>query len=136
MQFIKARKTMRFRYRGVSYNHCPFQETFPGRIEVLRYRGVYYIRETKFLNLKRTTAATPIQDNSIRLAMRYENEAEQNQRMGVLHRLYCTGWRNGSLQYLSLPQHWLFSIFLNYRRGHCEGAEWRRQHLEIQCQDK
>lgn len=91
---------MRFRYRGVSYNHYPFQETFPEKIEILRHRGVYYIQEIRSLNLERTNAATPIQDNSqdssIRLGMSYENEAEQNQRMGC-YTSYCTGWRNASL---------------------------------------
>ncbi|MEN9518082.1 MAG: hypothetical protein RLZZ381_670 [Cyanobacteriota bacterium] len=48
------------------------------------------------------------------------------QRMGFLYRLYCMGWRNGSLKHLSPFQHSLLSIFLYYRRGYGEGSQWRQ----------
>lgn len=50
------------------------------------------------------------------------------QRMGFLYKLYCTGWRNGSLKCLPPLQHGLLSIFLYYRRGYSEGSKWRQQH--------
>ncbi|MDV2997335.1 MAG: hypothetical protein N4J56_007040 [Chroococcidiopsis sp. SAG 2025] len=50
----------------------------------------------------------------------------QIQRMGILYKFYCMGWRNGSLKYYSPLQHWLLSIFLYYRRGFAEGSEWSK----------
>lgn len=50
------------------------------------------------------------------------------QRMGFLYKLYCIGWKNGSLNYFHPLQHWLFSIFLYYRLGYKQGFEWRQQH--------
>ncbi|BAU12404.1 hypothetical protein LEP3755_29330 [Leptolyngbya sp. NIES-3755] len=54
----------------------------------------------------------------------------QIQRMGSLYRLYCWGWRNGSLSCFPLLQHWLFSIFFYYRQGFAAGSEWRRNQLK------
>ena len=50
----------------------------------------------------------------------------QIQRMGILYKLYCIGWRNASLKDLSPFQHLLFSIFLYYRRGFAEGSKWSK----------
>ncbi|KAM3108765.1 MULTISPECIES: hypothetical protein [unclassified Phormidesmis] len=45
-----------------------------------------------------------------------------NERMGFLYKLYCLGWRNGSLNCLPTLQHRLFGIFLYYRQGFAEGT--------------
>jgi hypothetical protein len=52
------------------------------------------------------------------------------QRMGFLYKLYCVGWRHGSLSYFSPTQHWLLSLFLYYRRGYVAGTEWRQQQYQ------
>lgn len=54
----------------------------------------------------------------------------QTQKMGFLYKLYCLGWRNGSLKCFSPLQHGLLSIFLYYRRGFAERAKWRRNQME------
>jgi hypothetical protein len=54
----------------------------------------------------------------------------QNQKMGYLYKLYCLGWRNGSLRYFSLLQHGLLIIFLYYRQGFAEGLKWRQKQIE------
>jgi hypothetical protein len=52
------------------------------------------------------------------------------QRMGVLYKLYCLGWRSGSLSDMSPAHHRLLSIFLYYRKGYLAGAEWRQQQYQ------
>jgi hypothetical protein len=52
------------------------------------------------------------------------------QRMGFFYRLYCMGWRNGSLKHLSPFQHRLLSIFFYYRRGYTEGFQWKHDCLK------
>lgn len=54
----------------------------------------------------------------------------QTQKMGSLYKLYCWGWKNGALKCFPSFQHWLLSVFLYYRRGFAEGAEWRRSQIE------
>jgi hypothetical protein len=51
------------------------------------------------------------------------------QRMGFLYKLYCIGWRNGSLNCLPTFQHWLLSIFFYYRKGYTEASQWRQGYL-------
>jgi len=53
----------------------------------------------------------------------------QTQKIGFLYKLYCLGWRNGSLNCFSPLQHWLLSLFLLYRRGFVEGIEWRQNYV-------
>ena len=54
----------------------------------------------------------------------------QSQQMGCLYRLYCLGWRNGSMKCFNRLQHWCFWIFLYYRQGFAEGAEWKQNQSE------
>ncbi|KAM3108892.1 hypothetical protein [Phormidesmis sp. 146-33] len=56
-----------------------------------------------------------------------------NERMGFLYKLYCLGWRNGSLNCLPTLQHRLFSIFLYYRQGFAEGTGWRQNQRQEGC---
>jgi hypothetical protein len=54
------------------------------------------------------------------------------QQMGNSYKLYCIGWKNGSLGCLTPLQHRLLSIFLYYRKGYTEATKWRQEHrLEI-----
>jgi hypothetical protein len=39
-------------------------------------------------------------------------------------RLYCLGWKYCLHQHLPLLQHCFLSVFLYYRRGFTDGAEW------------
>jgi hypothetical protein len=54
----------------------------------------------------------------------------QTQKMGSLYKLYCWGWKNGSLKCFSLSQHWLLSLFFYYRQGFAEGLKWRQSQVE------
>lgn len=56
--------------------------------------------------------------------------AGQTRKAGFLYKIYCMGWRQGTLQHLSLLQHLLLSMFLTYRRGYAAGIKWREQDLE------
>ena len=94
-------------------------------VQVLRYRGVFYIREQRSPNL-RLTSAEVVHTNSIRLDLSQRSSAMDVQRMGFLYKFYCMGWKNGSLKRFPLLQHWLLSIFLYYRRGYIEGSQWRQ----------
>lgn len=40
------------------------------------------------------------------------------------YQLYRLGWRSSLHAPLPLLQHWLLSIFFDYRRGFGDGAEW------------
>lgn len=87
---------------------------------VLRYRGVFYIREKRSPNLRLTSAT--------QLNLSQRSSAMYVQKMGFLYKLYCIGWKNGSLKCFPLLQHGLLSIFVYYRRGYIAGSHWRQQH--------
>ena len=96
----------------------------------LQYRGLPYESTARFLKTLKS---------GIRAKYRGITDVSQGsysmhtQRMGFLYKLYCIGWRNGSLKCLPPLQHWLLSIFLYYRRGYTEGSEWKQQYrLESQ----
>lgn len=116
---------MKFRYRGVSHQRYLFQQTVPQSMQILCYRGVVYIQEMPLFASGQSSAVVHSRDNGTQPAAGYESYVQQNQRMGQLYRLYCLGWRNGSLGCFSLLQHWLFSAFVNYRRGYSEGIKCR-----------
>lgn len=93
-------------------------------VQVLRYRGVFYIRELtstkkEFGHLPNYTTQSGVSQRSCAMPI---------QQMGFLYKLYCMGWKNGSLKCFPTPQHWLLSIFLYYRKGYVEGSKWRQQH--------
>ena len=94
-------------------------------VQVLRYRGVFYIREQRSPNLKLTSAEV-LHTSSTQLDISQRSSAMDVQRMGFLYKFYCMGWKNGSLKRFPLLQHWLLSIFLYYRRGYIEGSQWRQ----------
>lgn len=51
-----------------------------------------------------------------------------HQRVGHLnYRLYSLGWRSSLHSNLPIVQHWIFSLFLYYRRGFAEGSEWVKE---------
>jgi hypothetical protein len=43
-------------------------------------------------------------------------------------KLYRLGWQNRLHRYLPRLRHHLLSLFLYYRRGFADGAEWIKQH--------
>ncbi len=94
-------------------------------VQVLRYRGVSYIREQRSPNL-RLTSAEVVYTNSTQLHLSQRSFVMDAQRMGFLYKFYCMGWKNGSLKCFSLLQHWLLNIFFYYRRGYIEGSQWRQ----------
>lgn len=121
---------MTLRYRGILYKCCLFQpEAVSQPMRKLRYRGVFYISEMRSPNCRRTGTEGADQVNSSTQSDTSQGScAMHNERIGVLYKLYCMGWRNGSLRCLPVLQHWLLSIFIYYRRGYTEGFEWRQQH--------
>jgi hypothetical protein len=81
-------------------------------VQVLRYRGVFYVREKRLSNLKRANAKVEyLLNDSTELEVCYGNYAIPIEPMGYLYKLYCMGWKNGSLKCFSILQHWLLSIF-------------------------
>ena len=102
------------------------QEDISQSVQVLRYRGVFYIRQ-RSPNL-RLTSAEVVNTNITQLHRSQRSSAMDVQRMGFLYKFYYMGWKNGSLKCFPLLQHWLLSIFLYYRRGYNEGSQWRQQH--------
>lgn len=97
-------------------------------VQMLRYRGVFYLREKRSPNLSLTSAKVEhlLNDSTQKISQR--NCVIPNEPMGYLYKLYCIGWKNGSLQCFSVLQHWLLSIFVYYRRGYNQGLQWRQQH--------
>lgn len=120
---------MKFCYRGVSYKYNPSQQTVTQLVQMLCYRGVFHIREIRSSDSKQISTVEHSQNDGTQSDVGYRSFEQQNQRMGLLYRLYCTGWRNGSLRFLPTLQHWVLNIFLDYRKGYAEGAKWRQQHL-------
>ena len=94
-------------------------------VQVLRYRGVFYIREQRSPNLRLTNAEV-VHTNITQLHLSQRSSAMYVQRMGFLYKFYCMGWKNGSLKCFPVLQHWLLNIFLYYRRGYIEGLQWRQ----------
>lgn len=97
---------------------------------VLRYRGVFYLREMRSTNsrLNNTEVVYPPSDIT-QLEVERRNYFMHIQRMGFLYKLYCLGWKHGSLKCFSLLQHWLLSIFLYYRQGYRQGSQWKQHCL-------
>jgi hypothetical protein len=96
-------------------------------VRVLRYRGVSYIREIHSVQPTPMNEATYSFTNT-KVSKAIDREyAIQTQQVGFLCKLYCIGWRQSSLQRLSLVQHWLLSLFLIYRKGYAAGLEWKNQ---------
>lgn len=126
-------KAMKLRYRGVLYEYYPSQpEAVPQSMRMLCYRGVFYIREMRSSNPRLTsTEVVHSLNDSTQSDVSQRSCAMHIQRMGFLYKLYCMGWRNGSLKYLPSLQHWLLSIFLLYRRGFAEGSKWRQNQMKI-----
>lgn len=91
--------------------------------------SVFHIREIRSSDSKQISTVEHSQNDGTQSDVGYRSFEQQNQRMGLLYRLYCTGWRNGSLRFLPTLQHWVLNIFLDYRKGYAEGAKWRQQHL-------
>ncbi len=97
---------------------------------VLRYRGVFYLREMRSTNLQlnHTEVVHPPSD-IIQIAANRINDPMHTQPMGFVYKLYCMGWKSGSLNCFSSLQHWLLSIFLYYRQGYSEGSQWKQNCL-------
>jgi hypothetical protein len=97
-------------------------------VQVLRYRGVFYIPEQRSPNLKRANAKVEyLLNDSTQLEVSQRNPVILVEPMGYLYKLYCMGWKNGSLKCFPILQHWLLSIFLYYRLGYSQGFEWKQQ---------
>lgn len=100
-------------------------------VQVLRYRGASYLREVRLSNLRLTDLdVVHLPNNCTQSNVSNWRFAMHIQCMGSLYQLYCLGWRNGSLKYLSPLQHWLLSIFLHYRRGFADGSQWRQNQMK------
>lgn len=104
--------------------HYPQPEDDVLSVRVLRYRGVFYIRE--LTSTKKEVGHSP--NCTTQLSVSQRSCAMPIQQMGFLSKLYCIGWKNGSLKCFPTPQHWLLSIFLYYRKGYLEGSKWRQHH--------
>ena len=136
------------RYRGVFYKYAQLslKKEMVGQIErsqhlqpktvsqsaqVLCYRGAFYLREMRSSNLKLTNLeVVHLPNNSTQSDVSNWKSTMHIQRMGSLYKLYCLGWRNGSLKCFPPLQHWLLSIFLYYRRGFTEASEWRQNQMK------
>lgn len=110
------------------------QHLQPGNVArsvwVLRYRGVFYLREMRSPNsqLNNTKAVYPPSDIT-QLEVKQRSYPMHTQPMGFLYKLYCMGWKNSSLNCFSSLQHCLLSIFLYYRQGYREGSQWQQDCL-------
>ncbi len=93
-------------------------------VQVLRYRGVFYIRE--LTSTKKEVERLP--NYTTQSGGSQRSCAMPIQQMGFLYKLYCMGWKNGSLKCFPTLQHCLLNIFLYYRKGYIEGLKWRQQH--------
>lgn len=107
----------------------------PESVRVLRYRGCVYLQEIQLVQTNTSEVSNSernqlkvvnLSDNSVQSKPSNSNSRTQVQRMGFLYRLYCLGWRNGSLKYFPPAQHRLLSLFFQYRRGFAEGDAWRQ----------
>jgi Domain of unknown function (DUF4278) len=117
---------MKLHYRGSVYEYCPSQSIVPQSTQMLRYRGVFYRQAIQPSDSRLTsTEVVHSLDHNPQLDIDQGTHTMQIQPMGYSYKLYCKGWRNGSLQHLSLLQHWLLSISLDYRNGYAEGSKWR-----------
>lgn len=124
-------------YRGGFYKYAqPTMQHLQSKnscrlMQMMRYRGVFYLREVRSSNPKSPCSrvvfllnnSTPADVSNCRCEI-------QNEQMGYLYRLYCLGWRNGSIKCFSLLQHWLLSIFLYYRQGFAKGTEWKQNQIK------
>lgn len=116
------------RYRGVFYEYTQSKEEMLGRqiersrhlqpktvsqpVQVLCYRGAFYFQKVRLSNLRLTSLEVAhLPNNSTHSDVSNWRCAMHIQRMGSLYKLYCLGWRNGSLQCFPPLQHWLLSIF-------------------------
>lgn len=138
---------MILRYRGMFYKYTqlPLKEEMVGRqiqrsqhlqpktispsVQVRRYRGAFYLREIDSPNLRSTSLEVVHLPNNSKQSDTSNGIVMHIQRMGSLYKLYCLGWRNGSLKHLPPLQHWLLSIFLHYRRGFAEGYKWKQNQM-------
>jgi hypothetical protein len=116
---------MRLRYRGIVYKCYSPGQPISESAQILRYRGLYYVREMYSPDLSRIS--TPISSTKGSV---WSDTAEsyilQISRMGLLYKLYCIGWRHSSLKHLSALQHWALSLFVDYRKGYAAGLQWRQ----------
>lgn len=97
---------------------------------VLRYRGVFYLREMGATNLRLNNTQVlhpPTDITQLEVNRRYY--PMDIQPMGFLSKLYCMGWKNSSSNCFSCLQHWLLSIFLYYRQGYRAGSQWQQHCL-------
>jgi hypothetical protein len=98
-------------YRGQTFAYTPppiQPEAVPQSMQILRYRGAFYIREMRS------------NDNALS-EVSQESHTKQHRSMGLFYKLYSIGWRNSSIECLPLIQHWVLSIFIDYRKGFAEG---------------
>lgn len=107
-----------------SQHHHP--KTVPQSTQVLCYRGAFYLQKMRSSNLE----VMHLPNNSTQSDVNNWKYTMHIQQMGSLYKLYCLGWRNGSLKCLPPLQHWLLSIFLYYRRGFTEASEWRQNQIK------
>lgn len=100
-------------------------------VQVLCARGAFYLREMRAPNLRLTSLeVVHLPNNTKQSDVSNWRCAMAIQRMGSLYKLYCLGWRNGSLKCFPPLQHWLLSVFLHYRRGFAEGSHWRQNQMK------
>ncbi len=105
----------------------PSPEVKSTTVRVLHYRGVSYIQKIHWLQPSDGHAGNMHLDENNQVIKANGGWTMQNQQMGFLYKLYCIGWKQGSLECLPQVQHWLLRLFLNYRKGYTAGIEWRRQ---------
>lgn len=124
-------------YRGAFYKRVQRAielvsiERFPSvpqSTRVLCYRGVFYLRETHTAPNSEPASLQIVQHHSVQSGQSNERTM-QSDRMGSLYKLYCIGWRNGSIKQFSQLQHGLLSLFFYYRRGFAEAVEWRQNQV-------
>lgn len=132
-------------YRGVVYKHIQeainlmrierfpkaelASQSAPRSMRVLCYRGVFYLREVRPAPNSEPATLRLTQEQYRSMQLDQRNRTMQDERMGYLYKLYCIGWRNGSIKHFSQLQHWLLNSFSYYRRGFAEGAEWRQDQI-------
>lgn len=111
-------------YGNAYSNSCGNSYGTPS-IQILRYRGVSYIREVQQIPLTAENALMVRKQSSAGEILDRVSPV-QTRRIGVLYQLYCLGWRNASLQRGSSLRHLLLSLSLDYRKGYIAGSEWRQ----------
>ena len=135
--FTLKKQAMRLYFRGVSYEYHEYylsqREVAPQSVQMLQYRGVPYMRSNLSFCPGQTSAeVVPSPNDRMQLDVGQEECVVQPQRMGLLCKLYCVGWRNGSRPCLPPFQHRLLSTFRHYCTGYTDGSRWRRHYLESQ----